>query len=116
MWFEHVDMPMLSRIGFIWRLLRQLGLTIIAGGISLVMGMCGYHYLEDISWLDAFVNASMLLGGMGPIGELHTVAGKLFAGFYALYCGVFMVVCGGLLLVPVFHRVLHHFHSDAEDV
>ena len=113
--FEHVDMPLISQVEFFWRLMRQLLLTIVIGLVSLLIGMTGYHYLEQMSWLDAFVNAAMLLGGMGPVDALHTSSGKVFAGCYALYCGVFLVVCGGLLLVPVFHRVLHYFHAEAED-
>jgi hypothetical protein len=81
-------------------------------GLSLLVGVCAYHYLEDMPWIDALLNASMLLGGMGEINELHTTAGKLFASFYAIYCEIFQVICGGLLLVPVFHRVLHRFHAD----
>jgi hypothetical protein len=63
-------------------------------------------------WIDAFLNASMILGGMGEIDILHTIGGKLFAAFYAIYSGIFLVVCGGLLLVPIFHRILHRFHAD----
>jgi hypothetical protein len=65
-----------------------------------------------MAWIDALVNASMLLGGMGPVDALHTDGGKIFASFYAIYCGIFLIVCGGVLLVPVFHRVLHKFHGE----
>jgi hypothetical protein len=112
---EQLDKPLISRVAFCWRLIRQLMLTIIFGLLSLVVGMCGYHYFERMDWLDAFVNAAMLLGGMGPVDTLHTPLGKFFAGCYALYCGVFLVVCGGLLLVPVFHRVLHYFHAESDE-
>jgi hypothetical protein len=74
--------------------------------------MAGYHYLEGMAWVEAFLNAAMLLGGMGPVDPLHTEAGKIFAGVYAIYCGMLLVVCGGMLLVPVFHRVLHRFHGE----
>ncbi len=84
--------------------------TLIA--CSLAVGMSGYHALEGLPWLDAFVNASMLLGGMGPVDALHTDAGKLFAGCYALYCGLVVIVAAGLLLAPFVHRLLHHFHLD----
>jgi hypothetical protein len=90
--------------------------TAIAGLLvagSLALGMAGYHGLEGLPWLDAFVNAAMLLGGMGPVDPLHTSAGKLFAGCYALYCGLVVIVAAGLLLAPFVHRMLHRFHLDA---
>jgi hypothetical protein len=84
-------------------------------GISLVIGMLGYHYLEDLSWVDALLNASMLLGGMGPVDQLHTTAGKIFASLYALFSGMILLVAVGVLIAPVFHRFLHRFHLDLED-
>jgi hypothetical protein len=78
--------------------------------------MAGYHDLEGLPWVDAFLNASMLLGGMGPVDMPHTVGGKLFAGLYALYSGMLFLVLAAILLAPVFHRVLHRFHlEDVED-
>ena len=90
-----------------------VGLGMIA--VSLAAGMCGYHGFEHMSWIDAFVNASMILSGMGPLGELHTQAGKLFAGSYALYSGLFLVIAAGLLLAPLLHRFLHSMHLDDDD-
>lgn len=84
--------------------------AILAG--SLGIGMLGYHYFESLSWLDSLVNASMLLGGMGPVNPLMTTAGKLFASFYALYSGMIFLIVAGVLLAPVFHRFLHHFHLE----
>lgn len=86
--------------------------ALIAG--SLVAGMVGYRELEGMSWLDAFLNAAMILGGMGPVAALGTDGGKLFAGLYALYAGGVFLVVTGLLLAPVLHRVLHRFHLDDE--
>ena len=77
---------------------------------SLGIGMSGYVYFESLSWLDAFVDASMLLGGMGPVHTPETAGGKLFAGCYALYCGLVFLVTVGVLLAPVLHRALHKFH------
>ena len=74
--------------------------------------MVGYHGFEHLSWLDSFVNAAMLLGGMGPVATLQTDAGKLFAGFYALYCGLVVIAVAGIVLAPVAHRVLHRFHLE----
>ena len=82
--------------------------------VSLLVGMLGYRYLEGFAWIDCFLNTSMLLGGMGEIDTLKTEGGKLFAGLYSLYSGLFMIICGGLLLAPVFHRILHHFHADED--
>ena len=79
-------------------------------GVSLFLGMFGYHHFENMTWIDAFVNASMILSGMGPIGELHTSAGKLFAGCYALYSGLALITIAAILLAPVAHRILHRFH------
>lgn len=110
--FEHRTKPVISTRAFAGRMVTWLLLTMVFLFLSLMMGMVGYHYFEDMPWIDALLNASMLLGGMGEIDALHTQGGKLFASFYALYSGLFMVACGGVLLVPVFHRVLHHFHAD----
>ena len=85
-----------------------LGLVVL----SLFIGMLGYHALEGMAWIDAFVNASMILSGMGPVGELHTRGGKLFAGFYALYSGFALLTIAAVLLAPVMHRFLHRFHIE----
>jgi len=79
---------------------------------SLAIGMAGYHGLERLSWLDSFLNAAMLLGGMGPLAAPQTYAGKLFAGCYALYCGLVVIAVAGIVLVPVAHRILHRFHLE----
>ena len=80
--------------------------------LSLVLGMLGYRMAEDMGWLDAFLNASMILGGMGPVAPMHSAAGKLFAGIYALYSGLVLVGTAGLLLAPFVHRLLHRFHLE----
>lgn len=88
----------------------MVGLALI--GFSLLLGMLGYHAFENLSWLDAFVNAAMLLGGMGPVDTLHTTAGKIFAGIYALYCGFTVLAVAGIVFAPVIHRALHRFHLE----
>lgn len=85
---------------------------LVAG--SLLLGMAGYVSFEHLSWLDAFVNAAMLLGGMGPVNALKTDGGKLFAGLYALYAGLVFLAVAGLLLAPFAHRLLHKFHWELE--
>lgn len=98
------------------RFLRRLGKSAVIGGaivlVSLVIGMLGYHYLEGQPWIDAFANAAMILSGMGPLGDLHTYAGKLFAGFYALYSGLALILIVGIVFAPVVHRFLHRFHLE----
>ena len=86
---------------------------LIAG--SVLVGTTGYHWIAGFAWVDSFLNACMLLGGMGPVGELTGNSAKIFAGTFALYCGLVFVVVAGLLLAPMFHRVLHRFHWDAAD-
>lgn len=77
---------------------------------SLLIGMAGYHFLENLSWIDSFINASMILGGMGPIEIPQTNAGKIFAGFYALYSGIIFLVAIGIIIAPILHRMFHLFH------
>lgn len=113
--FEHHKQPLLSPREFFKRQLIYLlaALGIIA--VSLLLGILGYHYFEHLAWIDALVNAAMLLGGMGPVNELHTNAGKLFASFYALYSGIVFLVSVGVILAPLYHRFLHRFHIEVED-
>ncbi len=113
--FEHHTEPLLSYRAFLLRLARHGGIALALVAGSLGIGMLGYHFFEGLSWLDALVNASMLLGGMGPVNPLQTTAGKLFASFYALYSGLIFLVVAGVLFVPVFHRFLHHFHIEEID-
>jgi hypothetical protein len=111
--FEHRREPLAPRAIFFRRMVRY---ALLASGfiaVSLVIGMAGYHYLEGMSWIDAFVNSAMLMGGMGPVSELHTDVGKLFAGIYALYCGLIVIIAIGIVAAPLLHRILHHFHLEA---
>ena len=95
----------------LWRmLLISMGLIVA----SLGMGMAGYHFIAQQSWPDSFVNAAMILSGMGPVGELKTTGAKIFAGFYALYSGLALLSIAGIVLGPVIHRFLHKFHLDAQ--
>ncbi len=113
--FEHKTKPVLAPPQFAGRILFWLMITAVLFAGSLLMGMLGYRYFERMAWIDAFLNAAMLLGGMGEVTDLQTTGGKIFAGLYSVYCGIFLIVCSGLLLLPVFHRVLHAFHADSED-
>ena len=108
--FEHHAQPLLSRGQFVARLVQSGGITLGLVGVSLLVGMIGYRFLEGLSWIDAFLNASMLLGGMGPVNAPVSFGGKLFAGLYALYCGLVVILIAGVLLAPLAHRILHKFH------
>lgn len=93
---------------FVIHLLGSLALIIF----SLIIGMIGYQYYEDLPWRDAFLNAAMLLGGMGPVNSPQTDGGKLFAGLYALYAGLVFLIAAGLIVAPALHRMLHLFHWE----
>ena len=116
--YEHRNDPLLPRSAFFQRLASHAGIAIGIVLGSLAIGILGYHFLEGLTWIDALVNAAMLLGGMGPVDALHTNAGKLFASFYALYSGIVFLLTVGIIVAPVFHRILHHFHLEvgADDV
>jgi vacuolar-type H+-ATPase subunit I/STV1 len=111
--FEHRSQPVIKPRQFLLRLAysTSIGLALIT--VSLLAGMIGYHRLEHLDWLDAFLNASMLLGGMGPLHNPETTGGKLFAGIYALYCGLAVIAVAGLMLAPVAHRLLHKLHVES---
>lgn len=112
--YEKKHSPILGLRAFRLRMLRQMFFVLLALGISLAVGVLGYHIAEGMNWLDALLNASMILGGMGPVDTLHTDAGKWFASFYAIYSSLFLIACGSVLLAPIFHRILHHFHAAGE--
>lgn len=110
--YEHKTQQLLPMSQFLLRLANSgvVALGIIA--FSLIIGIAGYRLLENLSWIDAFLNSAMLLGGMGPLNPPVTYAGKLFAGLYALYCGLVVILVAGIILAPVAHRVLHKFHLE----
>lgn len=108
--YEHHREPLIPRRRFLGRMAKHaLGAGAVLLG-TLGAGMAGYHWLEGLSWLDAYVNAAMILGGMGPVAGLHTRAGKLFAGTYALFAGIVFLVGVGVVLAPAIHRAMHRFH------
>ena len=99
---------------FMKRVFVHFGLAISISAIALLIGMAGYHFLDRLPWLDSFLNASMILGGMGPVDPLHNPAAKVFAGFYALFSGVIFIGVAGVVIAPFAHRLLHRFHMDDE--
>ena len=115
--FEHVSRPVLPRRQFLSRMMRAmlLGLGLIV--VSLALGMAGYkYYFVKLDWADAFVNAAMILSGMGPIAIPDTTGAKIFSGCYAIYSGLMLVMSAGVMFAPMVHRFLHKLHADEDDV
>jgi hypothetical protein len=109
---EHRGQRVISRHKFAYRMLLAVGLWGAMTLVGLTIGMIGYRYFEGMSVADSYVNAAMILSGMGPVGELKTLGGKIFAGTYAIFSGLIIVIATGFVLAPVFHRVLHRFHVE----
>jgi hypothetical protein len=115
--FEHISKPVLPRQQFVSRVMRAalLGLGLIV--LSLAIGMWGYHtFFPKLDWADAFVNAAMILSGMGPIAIPETTGAKIFSGCYALYSGLALVMSAGVIFAPLVHRFLHKLHVDEDDL
>jgi hypothetical protein len=110
--FERRGHPLASRRKFLARMGIAIGLWLFLTTAGLVVGIAGYAFFESMSLADAFVNAAMILSGMGPLGELKTTAGKVFAGLYAMLSGLIIIIATGFVLAPIFHRVLHRFHVE----
>lgn len=118
--YEHASQPLISRRDFTLRVLRHATVAVALLVGSLAIGIVGYAALDHLSWVDAFVNASMILGGMGPVDPMTNDAAKLFAGTYALYSGVVFLLSVGVVFAPVLHRILHKLNlqlppDDDED-
>jgi len=112
--FESHRQPIANPPRYIARRLRSLGVAACILLPSLGVGVLGYHFVGQLHWIDALLNASMILTGMGPVDPMQSVAGKLFASGYALFSGVVFITTAGVLLAPVVHRVLHRFHLEIE--
>ena len=112
--YESRRQPVIARHAFLHRVSRHAAVAILVLLLSLGAGILGYMHYEGLSSVDAFLNAAMLLGGMGPVNPPLTTSGKLFAGVFALYAGLVFIVCAALILTPVVHRVLHHFHLQKD--
>jgi len=110
--FERRGQPIASRRKFLIRMSIAIALWMILTLIGLAIGIAGYAAFEGMSFVDAYVNAAMILSGMGPVGELKTTAGKVFAGTYAIFSGLIIVIATGFVLAPIFHRILHRFHVE----
>lgn len=113
--YEHRSQSLLPRHLFIRRVAWHVSAAVAVILGSLFIGIAGYHLTERFSWLDSLLNASMILGGMGPVNELHTSGGKVFASFYSLFSGIIFLVTAAILVAPVAHRFLHRLHLEAKN-
>lgn len=115
--FSHLErkgMPLASIRVFLWRLGRNFVATLGIVAFSLMLGTLGYHYLGHVGWVDGFLNAAMILTGMGPVDRMESTAGKLFAAFYALYSGLAFLTMVAVLITPIYHRFVHSFNLEDE--
>ena len=113
--FEHHKKPLLGRKEFISRQIKYSGFSLVILIFSIGSGTLGYHVFGELSWIDAFLNASMILTGMGPVDHLNTQSGKLFAAFYALFSGISFLTFVAVLFAPIYHRFLHKLHLNIEE-
>lgn len=113
--YEKVKQKVIPVRGFLYRLWLNFLIGLFLIFLSLGIGMAGYHYIEGLPWIDAYADASMILSGMGPLHELKTDAGKIFAGTYALFSGIIFLVILAILFAPVFHRFFHKLHVQDDD-
>ena len=113
--FESRTEPLAPRHAFFWRMAKFFGFAFVVIGVALAIGVVGYHFIAGFAWIDTLLNASMILGGMGPVGELPSDAAKVFASFYALFSGLVFISVIGIVLAPAAHRVLHVFHLNIAD-
>lgn len=110
--FEHRHERLAPVRVFLWRLARNVGLGATMIAVALVIGVLGYHWSAGFGWIDAFLEASMILGGMGPVNQLPTDGAKIFASIYALFSGLIFIGVMGVVLAPVMHRLIHKFHLE----
>ncbi len=110
--FEHFSEPVISQADYIRRMVRHGGMVIAFLAFSLGLGMTGYRCFGHLSWVDSFLNASMILTGMGPVDPMPSESAKIFSGIYAIYSGVGFLTAIGLFFAPILHRFLHKFHVE----
>lgn len=114
--FERLSEPLATRQVFAGRLVRSIVIGSLIVAAALFGGMAGYHVFEGLDWIDSFVNAAMILSGMGVLAAPVSVEGKLFAGLYAIFCGLVLIAATAIMFTPVIHRFLHQMHMDDEDI
>ena len=108
--YEHRMHPLLNRRAFVRRVAFHVLLALLVVCVALGTGVLGYHFLADLPWLDALLNASMILSGMGPVDPLRSSGAKWFASFYALFSGLVFIAVASMLVSPFMHRILHRLH------
>ena len=113
--FEKRTNKLATRNAYYKRLLKSFLVVSIFMSVSLTIGVVGYHFIANMSWTDSLLNASMILGGMGPVDQITNQSGKIFASFYALYSGISFLTSFSILIAPAFHRLMHKFHLDNDD-
>ena len=113
--YEHRHQRLLPRAQFLRRVAAHVAFALAMIAVSLGIGIGGYHWIAHFSWIDSLLNASMILGGMGPVGNLETDAAKVFASFYALFAGLLFIGIMGTLLAPFAHRIMHRFHMEESE-
>ena len=114
--FERKHERLLTRRQFAGRLAHAGAFAGLLVAVALSIGTFGYHFFAHFSWIDAWLNATMILTGMGPVGEIRNFGGKLFASFYALFSGIAFITSIAVILAPLLHRLLHRFHIDEKDL
>ena len=110
--YEHRKQPLASKATFYPRVVRNIVIALMIMAICLLIGITGYHYLANASWIDSIHNAAMILSGMGPVIEIETVGGKIFSSAYALFSGVVFITNVGVILAPAVHRIFHRLHLE----
>ena len=113
--YEHRKQRPLTRLQFAGRVLAHAGIATGAIAVALFTGVAGYHYVAGLQWIDALLNASMILGGMGPVDALHSNGAKVFASFYALFSGLAFIGVVAVVLAPFLHRLMHKLHIEESD-
>lgn len=110
--YEHRKQPIASKATFYQRVLKNIIIALIIMAICLLIGIVGYHFTDNIPWIDALHNASMILSGMGPVVEIKSDTGKIFSSAYALFSGIVFITNVGVILAPAVHRIFHRMHIE----
>jgi hypothetical protein len=114
--YERRHQKIASRSTFVKRMIAHIAAAALLSAAALFLGVSGYHWIAGLGWVDSLLEASMILGGMGPVNPLTTTGAKLFSSGYALFSGLMFIALMGIVLSPVIHRLLHKFHADERDI
>ena len=114
--FDQKHLKLAPRSVFVRRIIKSLGLASGLIAVALFIGIAGYHWIAGFEWVDSLLEASMILGGMGPVNPLRSQGAKIFASFYALFSGLIFIAVMGIVVAPILHRTLHKIHIDEQDL